>query len=65
MAEIKIEKKSSPIWPWILLIILIVAGLIWYFSNNGDDMNTRDDQEQYEDTLQYENDLNDNDNIDR
>lgn len=30
MAEIKIEKKK-PIWPWIILIGLIVIALIWYF----------------------------------
>lgn len=57
MAEIKIEKKSSPIWPWILLIILIVSGLIWYFSDNGSEMKTND-QEQFEDTTRYNNTLN-------
>ena len=37
MAEIKIEKKK-PIWPWILLILLIL-GVIAYFvyANNDDD----------------------------
>lgn len=63
MAEINIEKKSSPIWPWILLIILIVAGLIWYFSEEGDNMDSINNQEQYEDTLHYQNDLNDENRI--
>jgi hypothetical protein len=35
MAEIKIEKKS-PIWPWILLIILILAVIVYYVSTNTD-----------------------------
>ncbi len=30
MAEIKIKKKS-PIWPWILLVIIILAALAYYF----------------------------------
>lgn len=63
MAEIKIEKKSSPIWPWILLIILIVAGVIWYFSDNADGMrrtDQTDQEEQYQDTSSYQNDMYDN-----
>ncbi|MEJ8800739.1 hypothetical protein [Pontibacter sp. H249] len=28
MAEINIERKKKPIWPWILLLV-IVALLIW------------------------------------
>ena len=28
MAEIKIERKKKPIWPWLLLL-LIVALLVW------------------------------------
>ena len=64
MAEIKIEKKSSPIWPWILLIVLIVAGLIWYFSDNGINTNTND-QEQFQDTMRNESNLNDNNDLNR
>jgi hypothetical protein len=40
MAEIKIEKKS-PIWPWILVALIIVGVLIYVFASNDDD-NTRD-----------------------
>lgn len=31
MAEIKIEKKSSPIWPWILAALFFIAILIYLF----------------------------------
>ena len=51
MAEINVEKKSSPIWPWILLIIVIVAGIIWYYSYNNEDIRTNDPVEQIEDGL--------------
>jgi len=37
MAEIKIEKKK-PIWPWILLAILILAAILYFvFADNYDD----------------------------
>lgn len=29
MAEIKIEKKA-PVWPWIILTIILVAAFIYY-----------------------------------
>ena len=61
MAEIKIEKKSSPIWPWILLIIIIVAGVIWYFSDDADGMRRTDQEEMYQDTAGYNDNRNDND----
>lgn len=37
MAEIKIEKKT-PIWPWIVVGILIVAVILYfaYFRTNGE-----------------------------
>ena len=35
MAEIKIEKKA-PIWPWILLILVVIGVLIYLFAFNGD-----------------------------
>lgn len=52
MAEIKIEKKS-PIWPWILLIILILAVIVYYVSTNNDGDSIFDNQENTEvrDTL--------------
>lgn len=45
MAEIKIEKKS-PIWPWILFIVAIIAILIYIFAFHGDGDETDD---RYED----------------
>ncbi|MEO6346657.1 MAG: hypothetical protein ABIO60_01990 [Aquaticitalea sp.] len=45
MAEIKIEKKK-PVWPWILLILVILAAIAYFvYANNEagdsmDDMNT-------------------------
>ncbi len=33
MAEIKIEKKK-PVWPWILVILLIIIGVYLYWSYN-------------------------------
>lgn len=36
MAEIKIEKKK-PIWPWILLVAVILALLYFFFLNNDND----------------------------
>ncbi|WP_158861538.1 hypothetical protein [Lunatibacter salilacus] len=41
MAEIKIEKKS-PIWPWILLIVIVVGILIYVFASDRDDDHHRD-----------------------
>ncbi|MBT0608868.1 hypothetical protein [Aequorivita echinoideorum] len=43
MAEIKIEKKK-PVWPWILLVLLILVG-VYFFWNYQD---TMDDREQNE-----------------
>ncbi len=42
MAEIKIKKKS-PVWPWILLVILIIAGVLYYLYYMGDDSYDTDD----------------------
>lgn len=36
MAEIKIEKKTTPVWPWILLALAVIALLIYLFAFNGD-----------------------------
>ena len=61
MAEINIEKKSSPVWPWVLLILLVIAGAIWYFyeKDKGVVIDENDNRtEQYEDdTTNYDNDL--------
>lgn len=39
MAEIKIEKKKSSIWIWVLLAFIIIGGIIAYswFTNSDDD----------------------------
>ncbi len=42
MAEIKIVKKA-PIWPWILLIALVLAALIYYFGFYKEDNVINDD----------------------
>lgn len=46
MAEIKVEKKNkTPIWPWIIGI-LILLGLIWLLINAfGDDADQFDPEE--------------------
>ena len=41
MAEIKIEKKKSPIWPWVLLGLLLLA-LLYFFVIADDDDNDGD-----------------------
>lgn len=50
MAEIKVEKKQ-PVWPWVLLG-LIILGVILYFllSDTDDDMDTMDDDVEQVDT---------------
>ncbi len=59
MAEINIEKKSSPVWPWVLLIFLIIAGAVWYFYEKDKGAVIDDQTEQFEDddTTNYDNDL--------
>ena len=42
MAEIKIKKKS-PIWPWILLLIVIILGVVYFLYYKGDETNDTDD----------------------
>lgn len=36
MAEINIEKKKKPVWPWIVAVLLLVA-VIWILVDNDDD----------------------------
>jgi hypothetical protein len=43
MAEIKIEKKT-PVWPWIIAGIVILALIILYFTYDRDDPTARDTQ---------------------
>ena len=42
MAEIKIEKKS-PIWPWILLGLLVLAGILYLVLDENEDDDMDDD----------------------
>ncbi len=37
MAEIKIEKKTTPVWPWILLALIVIALLIYLFAFRGEE----------------------------
>lgn len=55
MAEIRVEKKK-PVWPWILLVILIILALLYFFvwadgNETDDDIQDEDQIEQLE---QYE-----------
>lgn len=51
MAEIKIEKKRS-VWPWIILIIIILGILAYVFlysDNSNENINNTDDIEELND----------------
>lgn len=61
MAEIKIEKKK-PVWPWILLGVLIIALLIWFIGRDDDEDQEEimeDVTEQVDTTDQIDNDKSD------
>lgn len=50
MAEIKIEKKK-PVWPWILLGLLILAVILYFvFANDDNTTGDREDNTELEDT---------------
>ena len=54
MAEIKVEKKK-PVWPWILLIAIIIGILFYVFASDDtnddvDDIDDTDDIEELNDT---------------
>jgi hypothetical protein len=42
MAEIKISKKS-PVWPWIILLVLIIFGVLYFLYYKGDETTNTDD----------------------
>jgi sensor domain CHASE-containing protein len=45
MAEIPIQKKSkSPIWPWILGILVVVAIVVWFITRNNANRQTNQNQ---------------------
>jgi hypothetical protein len=39
MAEINIERKTKPVWPWLLLVLVIalLAWALYQFTNEPDD----------------------------
>lgn len=49
MAEIKIAKKST-VWPWILLIFIILAGLafLFFYGNEDKEIITDDNTTEFE-----------------
>ncbi|SFF91814.1 hypothetical protein SAMN04488033_11441 [Salegentibacter agarivorans] len=52
MAEIKVEKKK-PVWPWILLIAIIILGILFYvfaYDDTTDDIDDTNDIEELNDT---------------
>lgn len=62
MAEIKVEKKK-PVWPWILLGLLILAVILYFVFADNDTMDSADDTddiERVEDTTYTSTQGNDN-----
>lgn len=58
MAEIKIEKKK-PIWPWILLGLIILAVILYFViadNNDDDDFNEEENTEQVATPMETEED---------
>lgn len=49
MAEIKIEKKS-PMWPWVLLVAVIIGLIIYFLVYNTDDESREVTPDRSEDT---------------
>ena len=49
MAEIKITKKS-PVWPWILLVLIIIGGLffLFFYGNTDEDEFTDDNETEFQ-----------------
>lgn len=49
MAEIHIEKKKKPVWPWILGALLLLAGIIWLVvdTDSGNDNNQTATEQTY------------------
>lgn len=44
MAEIKIEKKT-PVWPWVILGVAIIAALLYFFAfDDGDNVGTQEER---------------------
>ena len=54
MAEIKIEKKK-PVWPWILLVLLLIIGVYIFWTYN-DNMHDRNQNEMVNDSIENIND---------
>lgn len=60
MAEIKIEKKT-PVWPWILVVLIIIAVVAFFIFNDYDADDVSDDvaTEKVDSTDTYRNDATD------
>lgn len=63
MAEIEIEKKN-PIWPWILLAILVIAALLYFFVLADDGTDDVDDMDDMNTEQVYDNNAMDNETAD-
>jgi hypothetical protein len=68
MAEINIERKRRPVWPW-LLVLLLIGGIIWAlaelggrkgFGSEGDSEGGKSRKEQVDTTDYSKNDESDN-----
>lgn len=35
MAEIRIERKK-PVWPWIVVLLLVLGAVIWFLVDRGE-----------------------------
>lgn len=44
MAEINIERKKKPMWPWLLLLLVIIALIAWALY----EMTNEPDETEYE-----------------
>ncbi|RAJ25171.1 hypothetical protein LX77_01472 [Gelidibacter algens] len=61
MAEIKIEKKR-PVWPWVVLILIVLAIIVYFIYENrdnddyNDDLNDGTTTEQMDDSIDLQSD---------
>ena len=54
MAELTVQPKRKPIWPWILLALLILAAIAYFvFNQNADGVFSDRDSVNNDTTYQY------------